>query len=104
MVQIFRFEVKDWQGCNLKSVILQLSLSNGALLCPLLIYFKNPRKGLTCSEMHLVMFSTLKKKQKNNTVSYVIVFRLRAGGKACSSFHPFIGSFALSIICRKILT
>lgn len=43
MMQILKTEVKDWQGCDLKGVILHLSLSDGALLCPLLICVKGPR-------------------------------------------------------------
>lgn len=50
------------------------------------------------------VFNTFKRNQTTQCCKLCNCLRVCAGGKACSSFHSCIGSFALTIVCRRILT
>lgn len=50
------------------------------------------------------VFNTFKTNQITQCSKLCNCLRVCAGGKACSSFHSCIGSFALTIVCRRTLT
>lgn len=50
------------------------------------------------------VFNTFKTNQTTQCCKLCNCLRVCAGKKVCSSFHSCIGSFALTIVCRKILT
>lgn len=50
------------------------------------------------------VFNTFKTNQTTQCCKLCHCLRVCAGGKACSSFLSCIGSFALTIVCRRILT
>lgn len=50
------------------------------------------------------VFNTFTTNQTTQCSKLCDRLRVCAGGKACSSFHSCVGSFALTIVCRRILT